>query len=234
MILAMRLHGLAAIPLILVNVDIHVASQDKPSGTILGTVYDIYGAVIPNVRITVENTNTGEIQNLRTNEAGNYSVNVNPSRYRVVMQSSVGYPIPYTHSAFHISSNEKVMINFRPKPYSISDSIENGKWIERYEGELPSSVIHYVKLDDGTIKDLQIQYHDIRIRRNAVEYRYSVTASIDKVTIYADKVVFDRRRKTLEAEGDVTIEDGNRAYKARSVHIVVSKEPVRIDLTRDK
>src|SRR5262252_5851523 len=42
--------------------------------TIVGTVYDPTDAVVPNVTITITNTQTGQVRTIKTNEAGQYVV----------------------------------------------------------------------------------------------------------------------------------------------------------------
>ena len=46
---------------------------EAPSGTIVGTVTDSTGAVIPNAMVTATNTGTGISQSSKTNVTGNYS-----------------------------------------------------------------------------------------------------------------------------------------------------------------
>src|SRR6266567_496107 len=94
--------------------------QDKGTGVIQGTAYDLNGAVIRNTPISIENTNTGDAINMRTDGTGQYRAEVQVGRYRVIMRPSVGYPIGYEHSSFVIVPEQKVTINFRPKPLSIS------------------------------------------------------------------------------------------------------------------
>ena len=104
-------------------------------GTIIeGRVYDIYEAVIPKVTILLEDVETHTVTNLKTDDEGHYRIVVRPGRYLLSQKPIVGFPIPYEHSSFSIYRGERVVINFRPRfPRAISDSIEGGHWIERYE-----------------------------------------------------------------------------------------------------
>ena len=106
------------------------AIQDQGAGIIEGIVYDPHEAVIVGVWISIENTRIGELTNLRTDDSGRYSASVQEGRYRVSMRPIAGEPFGYTHAPFTVSASEKVIINFRPEPFAISDSIEGGHWIE--------------------------------------------------------------------------------------------------------
>src|SRR5690349_12111250 len=49
-------------------------AQTGTGGTMLGTVTDPSGAVVPNVGITITNTDTGQSRQVTTNDAGQYVV----------------------------------------------------------------------------------------------------------------------------------------------------------------
>src|SRR4029079_8892005 len=61
-----------ALPLILLLAS--VVSAQTFRGTILGTVTDPNGAVVPGAKVTVKNTSTGLERSTTTDESGNYSV----------------------------------------------------------------------------------------------------------------------------------------------------------------
>lgn len=194
-------------------------AQGKESGVIDGRVYDLYEAAITNVLISIENLDSGELTRVRTDHAGGYSATVSPGRYRVTRSPSAGYPIGYVHAYFNISAREKVTINFRPKPFTISDSIEEGHWTERYIGTLPMEATHFIQQSSGTIRDLRIQYHELRMSHGVFEYKFSVTASFDKFTIYADSVTLDTKKGKLMARGDLLFEDGSQVRRPGRVII---------------
>jgi hypothetical protein len=59
-------------------------AQSTNSADIRGTVTDSTGAVIPGVKVTLLNTETGVAMELTTNEAGIYdSVSIRPGKYRI-------------------------------------------------------------------------------------------------------------------------------------------------------
>lgn len=166
------------------------AIQDQGASIIEGAVYDPREALIVGAWISIENMETGEFRNLRTDESGRYRASLQKGRYRVTMLAHPGYPFGYEHSSFLISSGEKVTINFRPKPFGISSSIEGGNWIERYHGDFLTSTTHLIQRPNGAIRDLRIQSDQLRTRGQTFEYRFWVTASFDRLTLHADKAVF--------------------------------------------
>ena len=61
-----------------------VYSQAGATGTILGTVTDSTGAIVPNVAVTVTNTATNVASRTLTNSAGDFYVpSLNPGTYSV-------------------------------------------------------------------------------------------------------------------------------------------------------
>jgi hypothetical protein len=184
-----------------------------------GTIYDMHEALIVGVWISIENTETGEVRNLRTDEGGRYSASLQKGRYRVTMRLHPGYPFGYEHASFLISSGERVIVNFRPKPFAIVSSIEGGNWIERYDGDFPTDATHFIQQPTGAIRELRIQGDTLRTRGQTFEYRFWVIASFDRLTLHADKAVFDSKKARLVADGHVIFEDGIRVRRARRVEL---------------
>ncbi len=58
--------------------------QTGATGTILGTITDSTGAVLPNVKVTVTNTATNAAFNTESNSAGDFNApSLNPGTYTV-------------------------------------------------------------------------------------------------------------------------------------------------------
>src|SRR5690348_6383538 len=59
------------------------------SATLLGNVTDVSGAVVPNAKVTITETNTGVSRTGQTNESGNYSfTNLPPGMYSVSVEAT--------------------------------------------------------------------------------------------------------------------------------------------------
>jgi len=79
-----RLFGLAVVSLLCVHLAL---SQAGTTGTILGTVADSTGAVIPGAPVQVTNTATGIVSTVKSTSTGDYTVpNLIPGTYRVSAQ----------------------------------------------------------------------------------------------------------------------------------------------------
>ena len=59
-------------------------AQNSNSGDLRGTVTDATGGVIPDVKVTIQNINTGVVRELTTNAAGLYdTASILPGKYRI-------------------------------------------------------------------------------------------------------------------------------------------------------
>ena len=57
-------------------------------GSIIGTVTDSSGAVVPNATVTVTDVSKGTSQQVKTNESGNYAVNrLIPDTYKIAVEA---------------------------------------------------------------------------------------------------------------------------------------------------
>jgi hypothetical protein len=75
---------------------VFAGSAFAQQATIVGTVTDSSGAVVPNAKITVTNTNTGQIRTLVSNEVGQYVAEALPiGNYEVKAQAS-GFVVAQT------------------------------------------------------------------------------------------------------------------------------------------
>ena len=61
-----------------------LAYSQAVNGSLLGTILDTSGAAMPNVRVTIAETNTGISRTTQSNESGNYSFpDLQPGIYTV-------------------------------------------------------------------------------------------------------------------------------------------------------
>ena len=64
------------------------ASAQAVYGSILGTVTDAQGAVVPGAKVTVTSVRKGTVETATSNESGNYSVtHLIPDTYRVHVEA---------------------------------------------------------------------------------------------------------------------------------------------------
>jgi hypothetical protein len=97
--------------------------QAGATGTILGTVTDGSGAVLPNVKVTVTNTATNIAFHATTSSAGDYNApSLNPGLYSVTAEAP-GFQKTKT-AAFTLTVDQKVRIDLALKPGAVTDTVE--------------------------------------------------------------------------------------------------------------
>src|ERR1700729_4331170 len=100
-----------------------VFAQAGATGTILGTVTDSTGAILPAVKVTVTNTQTNVAFRTVTSSAGDYNAPaLNPGTYTVSAEAA-GFQKSVTTS-FVLAVDQKVRIDLALKPGTVSETLE--------------------------------------------------------------------------------------------------------------
>jgi Carboxypeptidase regulatory-like domain/TonB dependent receptor len=98
-------------------------AQAGATGTILGTVTDSSGAILPAVKVTVTNTQTNVAFRTVTSSAGDYNAPaLNPGTYTVSAEAA-GFQKSVTTS-FVLAVDQKVRIDLALKPGTVSETLE--------------------------------------------------------------------------------------------------------------
>ena len=98
-------------------------AQAGATGTILGTVTDSTGAIIPNVKVTVTNTATNSAFHTVTSSAGDfYAPALQPGVYKVSAEIK-GFEKSVT-TGFTLVADQKVRIDLALKPGAVTDTVE--------------------------------------------------------------------------------------------------------------
>ncbi len=93
------------------------------NATLLGTVTDSSGAVIPNAKVTITDVNTGISRVATTNESGNYTFpDIAPGTYTVSTEQT-GFK-KENRTGVVVDVNSTARVDMRLQPGSISESIE--------------------------------------------------------------------------------------------------------------
>ena len=102
----------------------HMAfGQTGATGTILGTISDSTGAVLPNVKVTVTNTATNVSFNTESNSAGDFNApSLQPGTYRVSAEIA-GFEKSQTDT-FTLAVDEKRRFNLSLKPGAVTETLE--------------------------------------------------------------------------------------------------------------
>ncbi len=98
-------------------------AQGGATGTILGTVTDTSGAIVPNVKVTITNTATNVAFHTVTSSAGDYQASsLNPGTYTVVAEIK-GFQKSQT-TPFVLAVDQKVRIDLAMKPGAVTETME--------------------------------------------------------------------------------------------------------------
>jgi hypothetical protein len=93
------------------------------SATLLGTISDASGAVVPSAKITVTETQTGVNRNLQSNESGYYALpNLPPGMYAVAVEAP-GFK-KETRKEINVLVDTSTRVDFQLQPGNVSESIE--------------------------------------------------------------------------------------------------------------
>ena len=97
--------------------------QAGATGTVLGTVTDTTGAIIPNVKVTVTNTATNAASRTTTSSSGDYyASSLNPGTYSVSAEAK-GFQKSVT-SVFTLTVDQKVRVDLALKPGAVTETLE--------------------------------------------------------------------------------------------------------------
>jgi hypothetical protein len=93
------------------------------NATLLGTVTDISGGVVPNAKVAITEVNTGINRSGQTNESGNYMFpNVAPGQYLVAIEAN-GFK-KETRKDIDVIVNSTTRVDLQLRPGNATDVIE--------------------------------------------------------------------------------------------------------------
>ena len=116
--------GFALILLLVVGVGAsRMFGQAGATGTILGTVTDSTGAIIPDVKVSVTNTATNQIFRTVTSSAGDYyAPSLSPGTYSVSAEVK-GFQKSVT-TGFVLAVDQKIRVDLALKPGAVTETLE--------------------------------------------------------------------------------------------------------------
>jgi hypothetical protein len=205
-----------------------------------GTVTTLYGrsdAVITGAKVIF--LSEGKKYEATTDAAGNYVVQVPVGIYQITT-ASLGF-CPYKRSSFQVLPSAPVLMNVILYVCPLANILslnDKGKYIGeecRYEDPVTNetSLVHYIINENnrpliryGKRQDKQDSFEYEGVTINNGEY-LGAMVSYDKLTLYADKIRFDKATTILEAQGNVVLEDGKQQSKWSKVIIdFKAKDPI--------
>lgn len=98
-------------------------AQVGATGTILGTITDSTGAILPNIKVTVTNVDTNVPYHTITSSAGDYTApSLHPGSYSVAAEAQ-GFQKAKT-APFTLQVDQKVRIDLSLKPGTVTETLE--------------------------------------------------------------------------------------------------------------
>src|SRR5438445_9852541 len=93
------------------------------NATLLGTVTDVSGAVVPGTKVEIREVNTGSTRSIISNESGNYVfADLPPGQYQVSVEKQ-GFK-KEVHAAVDVLVNSTVRVDLKLQPGALSETIE--------------------------------------------------------------------------------------------------------------
>src|SRR5262245_5738568 len=137
-----RLRHLRHLPFLFLLLGLIPASSYAQNATIVGTVTDPSGAVMPNVNVTVTNAETSWTRTIPTNDSGQYVVPDIPIGHYSVKAEASGFKISEQKDVV-VQVGDRLRIDFQMKVGTSSETVTveaNSIAVQADSGEL-SSVI---------------------------------------------------------------------------------------------
>jgi hypothetical protein len=109
--------------LLLIVPTLRTFGQAGATGTILGTITDSTGAVLPNAKVTITNTATNESHNTESSSTGDYTApELRPGTYKVSATAS-GFQTSVTQN-FVLAVDQKVRIDMSLQPGAVTETVQ--------------------------------------------------------------------------------------------------------------
>lgn len=198
----------------------------QPMGIVKGSVMDANGAVIVTPRPSITFAGRNCIKTVAANDRGDYQIILPAGVYKVTTEMRGFYPL--RRSDFRVLPDSTVTINVVLSPryltrgttVSVRASVDTRAPAPKYnEFHVPGSSL-----------GLLIQFQGKRKTNRHIEYN-GATLTYDALTIYADKICFNKTRLQLKAFGKrVVVEDGKRV-QVKQATVAFKGGELILDLT---
>jgi hypothetical protein len=136
-----------------------IAYSQAVNATLLGTVTDVSGAIVPNAKVLVTEVNTGVSRSGQSNESGNYTFpDMPPGQYSVTVESS-GFK-KETRKDITLTVNSSTRVDVQLTPGNITETVEvTGAppllQTDRADTGAQLEVVHTASLPLGTQRNYQ-------------------------------------------------------------------------------
>jgi hypothetical protein len=119
----------------------------QANATVGGTASDVTGALVPGVRITAVNVNTGVSLNVVTNESGSYQfASLQPGIYK--MTAALPGFATKTYDRVELSQSQQVRLNFQLEVANVDQAVEVTIGADTVLGTTTASVGTIIRIDE--------------------------------------------------------------------------------------
>jgi hypothetical protein len=117
-----RIRHVVRFAFVIFSLSVAVASAQDTTGTILGTVTDASGAVLPGVTVTVKNIDTSQARTIVSDAAGSYrAALLPPGRYEITAQLA-GFQT-MVRSGITLTVGQQAVVDTKMSLGNVSESI---------------------------------------------------------------------------------------------------------------
>jgi len=117
-----RIRQVVGFALLILSVSAVIALAQDTTGTILGTITDASGAVLPGVTVTVKNTDTSQSRAIVSDTAGRYRMSLlQPGHYEVTVQLQ-GFQT-MVRSGITVTVGQQAVVDAKLSLGNVSESI---------------------------------------------------------------------------------------------------------------
>ena len=213
----------------MVGKELHISSAESQSmATVKGTVMDSNGAVIVLPEPTIIFKRNDEIRRVVVDESGDYEITLPPGVYTVATEIPGFYP--FRRAEFCLLPGSDVIINLVPTPrYLVRGTTVSVR--EAVDTLTPKPKYNEFHVP-GRGFSMLIQFEKKRGASEKIEYDRAVL-TYDTLTIYADKLSFNRAHLRLKASGKrVIVEDGKQRFGVKQAAVAFKGGEPILELIR--
>jgi subtilase family serine protease len=193
--------------LVIIDTKGNVPSIEK-EGLLKGRLVDINKAILPGETIVISNkTNSWEV---KTDLLGEYQINLPIGIYQITVKSP-GF-FPFQRASFQINENSSAVIDIQLIP---TNEIICELVVDSEDKEIKAANSLNLNYDEfitdcfigNSNLNLIINFSNKQENKQLIEYT-RVVLSYNLFTVYADKMIFDKKSLLLKASENVVVREG--------------------------
>ncbi|HEX8369721.1 MAG TPA: hypothetical protein VF604_14340 [Pyrinomonadaceae bacterium] len=192
-----------------------VAAQLKPvqNGKVKGTIYDSPTQyIVTSAEVTIEGEGIKRTFLIAMDFNLEYEFNVPAGIYNITTKQDWLYAVK--RASFYVEAGKTKNINLYPsrRIESIALTLDG----DRITYSAPPKYA-FLKIDNSGA-DLLVKFYEQKSGSTTIKYK-GAQFTFDALTVLADKIIYNKKRKTFKFIGDVLIDDNDQRTKAKKAEI---------------